>query len=300
MASPVQSKSALPRLRRSESLANILAQGGPLPEEQIWGLLDQLLRYLEDLHQKGRCHRSFSLYTIGFDDAGDLEIAGSDGALTVSDLLRLHVPLPSALRHEFALAVPPAMHDATVALSHAGFDGNGESLDLFEVASLLIRLLFDVNGEKFLASPCLQETLPPPLAHALCAILAADRQVHMTAGALRRLLPGVEIALPPSGEGAKCSDRAFESPVEVVESVAEAPETPQLAAVEAACEPSPMAAALTTEQPVESEAEPANAVASPMSESSEARQGWRPLAVGLSILALLGFVTVIAVAALTR
>src|SRR5215467_4352451 len=99
MSSQVHSRRALPRLRHSESLATIISQGGPLPEEQVWLILDQLLKNLEQTHEQGKCHRCFSLSTIGFDSAGELEIASAEAPLTISELIRLHAPLPSTLRH---------------------------------------------------------------------------------------------------------------------------------------------------------------------------------------------------------
>jgi hypothetical protein len=202
MASPAPNKSspsriALPRLRRSESLSTIISQGGPLPEEQIWAVIDQLLAYLEGLHQAGKCHRCFSLTSVGFDSAGELEIASSEASLTISELVRLHAPLPSCLRHEFDLIVPRDVRDTAIALSHAGFSGDGVALDLFQVAVLTIRLIFDVDGEKFLASPCLQETLPPDLAESLRAILLTAAEAPRHAHQLRSVLPGATPVASP-------------------------------------------------------------------------------------------------------
>lgn len=198
MTSQVQSRRNLPRLRKSESLSAILSQGGPLPEEQVWSVIDQLLRYLETAHEQGKCHRCFSLSAIGIDASGELEIASTESPLSISDLVRLHVPLPSCLRHEFDLVLPAGVNDASIAMAHAGFGGNAEALDLYQIAVLTIRLVFDVDAERFLASPCSQETLPFDLCQLLKTILAADRQMHVTARELRLCLPGVESAVVES------------------------------------------------------------------------------------------------------
>lgn len=190
MSNQLQTRRVLPRLRQSESLGAIVSQGGPLPEEQVWSVVDKLLHWLELLHSQGKCHRCFSLSTIGIDAAGELEIATTDAALSISDLVRLHAPLPSCLRHEFDLVLSSSERDAAIALAHAGFGGNAAALDLFQVAVLTVRLIFDVDGEKFLASPCLQETLTPALCKVLKGLLAADQQVQAHPRTFRTLLPG--------------------------------------------------------------------------------------------------------------
>src|SRR5262245_42448558 len=98
MTNQLQTRRVLPRLRQSESLGAIISQGGPLPEEQVWSVIDKLLQRLEILHSQDKCHRCFSLSTIGIDASGELEIASTDAALSISDLVRLHTPLPSCLR----------------------------------------------------------------------------------------------------------------------------------------------------------------------------------------------------------
>lgn len=167
-----------------------------MPEEQVWAVIDQLLGRLEELHAQGKCHRSFSLSTVGIDASGELEIAATDAALSISDLVRLHAPLPSTLRHEFELVIPAHSNDAAIALANAGFSGDGISLDLFQVAVLTIRLIFDVEGEKFLSSPCLQETLSPDLRQMLRQLLAAEKQEPSQARCFRALLPGAIVFSP--------------------------------------------------------------------------------------------------------
>jgi hypothetical protein len=213
MSSQVQSRRALPRLRHSESLSTIISQGGPLPEEQVWAILDQLLANLEQTHAQGKCHRCFSLSTIGVDSAGELEIASTDVPLTISDLIRLHSPLPSALRHEFELVIPRNSSDAAISLAHAGFGADGAALDLFQIAVLAVRLVFDVDGEKFLASPCLQETLPPALCGSLKSLLSIDPQFAFQAKHLRAQLPG---ASPPAEETPEPRFESQENPPTVV------------------------------------------------------------------------------------
>ncbi len=220
MASQVQSRRALPRLRKSESLSAILSQAGPLPEEQVWSVVDQLLQYLETTHQQGRCHRCFSLTTIGIDAAGELEIAASEAPFSISELVRLHSPLPSCLRHEFDLVLPPSTNDASIALAHAGFGGDGVALDLFQVAVLTIRLVFDVDGERFLASPCLQETLSPDLCRLLRGILSTDRQIQTQAKLLRAHLPGAE---PPPSEPVE-PEAELETPLATEVEISASPE----------------------------------------------------------------------------
>lgn len=233
MSSPVQTRRALPRLRRSESLATIISQGGPLPEEQVWAILDQLLSNLEQTHSQGKCHRSFSLNTIGVDSAGELEIASTESPLTISELIRLHAPLPSSLRHEFDLVVPGNLRDATIELSHAGFGADAKALDLFQIAVLVVKLMFDVDGEKFLASPCLQETLPQQFCGSLKRLLSVDAQSMVNAKQLRGQLPGAAVqvediatpqvdatdalpapnALPPSPVESETPTQALDSPI---------------------------------------------------------------------------------------
>jgi hypothetical protein len=199
MTNQLQTLLVLPRLRRSESLAAIISQGGPLPEEQVWNVVDKLLERLETLHAQGKCHRVFSSTTIGIDASGELEIASTDAPLSISELVRLHVPLPSCLRHEFELVIPANECDAATVLSHAGFAASGAALDLFQVAVLTIRLIFDVDAEKFLASPCLDETLSPELSRILRGLLIANDKGLWKPKVLRGSLPGAANN-PPSEE----------------------------------------------------------------------------------------------------
>lgn len=197
MSSQVQSRRASPKLQHSESLASIISQAGPLPEEQVWSVIDQLLQRAESLHEQGKCHRCFSLSTIGIDASGELEIATTDSALSISEIVRLHAPLPSCLRHEFDLVLPRSSSDASISLSHAGFGGDATALDLFQIAVLAIKLIFDVDSEKFLASPCLHETLSPELCQTLKQRLSANGPSPSEARAFRALLPGAMFETTP-------------------------------------------------------------------------------------------------------
>lgn len=198
MSSQVQSRRASPKLQHSESLASIISQAGPLPEEQVWSVIDQLLQRAELLHGQGKCHRCFSLSTIGIDASGELEIGSTDSALSISEIVRLHAPLPSCLRHEFDLVLPCSSSDASISLAHAGFGGDSAALDLFQIAVLTIKLIFDVDSEKFLASPCLHETLSPELCQTLKQRLAADGPSSSEARAFRAALPGAVIETSPA------------------------------------------------------------------------------------------------------
>jgi WD40 repeat protein/serine/threonine protein kinase len=175
------------------SLDVVLGERGPLPEGEALGVLRRLLADLRALHASGQTHRGIRAGAVQITPEGVASLAERPAVLLCGGDDADPEACPPELRGVGPVRLPAGIEEARQALARASCDLDPRRIDVYQLGTLLCRLLTGEPCAAYLRSPRVKARVPPairPLLERALGYHPADRFLTCEEFALALDSPG--------------------------------------------------------------------------------------------------------------
>jgi serine/threonine protein kinase len=139
----------------------ILGERGPLPEGEALAALRRLLADLRALHASGRTHRGISAGAVRISPEGVASLAEPPAVLECGGNDADPEACPPELRGVGPVRLPAGIDEARQALAQAGCELDPRRIDVYQLGTLLCRLITGEPAAAYLRSPRVKASVPP-------------------------------------------------------------------------------------------------------------------------------------------